>query len=105
MAGYVDLTSSGCVFLTELIILKPTKQYFKPLKKSFMKLLSHLSIIRGIGYLLVFILCVNCKKDFNSTDPSQLSPGSITQPDGGNIVASASIMSQTRTASRLITYW
>ncbi|HJS56337.1 MAG TPA: hypothetical protein VJ765_17415 [Chitinophagaceae bacterium] len=65
-----------------------------------MRLLSHLSIIRGIGYLLVFILCVNCKKDHSSTDPSQLSPEFISQPDGGNLAALASIMSQTRTASR-----
>ena len=39
-----------------------------------MKHFSHLSIIRGIGYLLVLTLCVNCKKDYNSTDPSQLPP-------------------------------
>ena len=58
-----------------------------------MKLLSHLSIIRGIGYLLVFILCVNCKKDFNSTDPSQLPSESISQSAPG------SVQSQTRTAN------
>src|SRR6187401_1605466 len=60
-----------------------------------MKLFSSLSIIRGIGYLLVFILCVNCKKDFNSTDPSQLPSELISQ------VASGSVLSQTRTASFL----
>ena len=65
-----------------------------------MKLLSHLSIIRGIGYLLVFILCVNCKKDYNSTDPSRLCPESISQSDGGNTAATGSILSQTRTASQ-----
>ena len=54
-----------------------------------MKLFSNLSIIRGIGYLLVFTLCVNCKKDYNSTDPSLLSHESITQSDGGNLVALA----------------
>ena len=64
-----------------------------------MKLLSNLSIIRGIGYLLVFILCVNCKKDYSSTDPSQLSPKSITQSDGGNLAATGPIQSQTRTAN------
>jgi len=64
-----------------------------------MKLLSNLSIIRGIGYLLVFTLCVNCKKDFNSTDPSQISPGSVSQEDGGNLAATGSILSQTRTAN------
>ena len=69
-------------------------------KRIFMKLLSHLSIIRGIGYLLVFILCVNCKKDYNSTDPSQISPGSVSQIDGGNLAAPGSFLSQTRTASR-----
>ena len=65
-----------------------------------MKLLSHLSIIRGIGYLLVFILYVNCKKDFNSTDPSQLSPESISQSGGENLTATG-LTSQTRTASFL----
>ena len=65
-----------------------------------MKLLSHLSIIRGIGYLLVFTLCVNCKKGYNSTDPSQISPGSVSQADGGNLAAPGSLLSQTRTASR-----
>ena len=62
-----------------------------------MKLLSALSIMRNIGYLLVFILCVNCKKDFNSTDPSQHSSESISQ-SGGNL-AGGSLLSQTRTAN------
>jgi len=65
-----------------------------------MKLFSNLSIIRGIGYLLVFILCVNCKKDFNSTDPSQLPPESISQAGGENVAASG-LISQTRTATFL----
>ena len=58
-----------------------------------MKLFSHLSIIRGIGYLLVLILCVNCKKDYDSTDPSQLAPESISQSAPG------SVLSQTRTGN------
>ena len=58
-----------------------------------MKPFSNLSIIRGIGYLLLLILCVNCKKDYNSTDPSQLSPESISQSAPG------SILSQARTAN------
>ena len=61
-----------------------------------MKLFSHLSIIRGIGYLLVFILCVNCKKDYNSTNPSQLPPESISESADANVIAS-----QTRTATFL----
>ena len=61
-----------------------------------MKLLSHLSIIRGIGYLLVFTLCVNCKKDYSSTNPSQYTPESISESAGINVVAS-----QTRTATFL----
>ena len=65
-----------------------------------MKLFSTLSIIRNIGYLFVFILCVNCRKDFDSTDPSQLSQESISQSVVGNTVASASTLSQTRTANR-----
>lgn len=60
-----------------------------------MKLLSHLSIIRGIGYLLVFILCVNCKKDYNSTNPSH-NPELISESAHANVVAS-----QTRTATFL----
>ena len=59
-----------------------------------MKLFSHLSIIRSIGYLLVFIVCVNCKKDYNSTNPSQISPGSVSQS-----AAAGAILSQTRTAN------
>src|SRR5688572_15488781 len=58
-----------------------------------MKLFSHLSVIRGIGYLLVFILCMSCKKDYNSTDPSQLSSEPISQ------AATGSLLSQTRTAN------
>ena len=65
-----------------------------------MKHLSNLSFIRGIGYLLVFTLCMNCKKDFNSTDPSQISPGSVSLADGGDLAALGSHLSQTRTASR-----
>jgi hypothetical protein len=62
-----------------------------------MKHFSNLSIIRGIGYFLVFILCVNCKKDFNSTDPSQLPPESISQSGGD----ASGFLSQTRTATLL----
>jgi hypothetical protein len=64
-----------------------------------MKPLSQLSILRGIGYLLVFTLCVNCRKDYDSTSPSPLSPGSISQTDGENTVATSSIQSQTRVAN------
>ena|SRR5688572_7427045 len=59
-----------------------------------MKLLSHLSITRGIGYLLVFILCVNCTKDYNPTKLSERVPGSISTSAGESMVAS-----QTRTAT------
>jgi hypothetical protein len=62
-----------------------------------MKLVSSLSILRNIGYLLVVILCVNCKKDFNSTDPSQPSSESISQSSGD--LAGGSLLSQTRTAN------
>ena len=71
----------------------------KPTKKTFMKLFSSLSIIRGIGYLLVFILCMSCKKDHNSTDPSQLPSESISQSGGGNVAAAGSILSQTSTGN------
>lgn len=63
-----------------------------------MKHFTHISIIRGIGYLLVFTVCVNCKKDYNSTDPSRLSAEPISQSDGGNL-AGSSIISQTKTAN------
>ena len=65
----------------------------------FMKLFSHLSIIRGIGYLLVFTLCVNCKKDHTSKDPSQLPSESISQPGSGTTAALGPIHSQTKTAN------
>lgn len=65
-----------------------------------MKLFSHLSIIRGIGYLLVFILCVNCKKDFNLTNPSQAPPEPILTTDK-NLAVSGSNLSQTGTATLL----
>jgi len=61
-----------------------------------MKHFSHLSIIRGIGYLLVFTLCVNCKKDYDSPNPSKLTSESILESSGENLVN----LSQTRTASR-----
>ena len=64
-----------------------------------MKPFSHLSVMRGAGFLLVFILCVNCKKDYHSTTPSQLSPGLISQQDGASIAAQGTILSQTRTAT------
>ena len=67
-------------------------------KKCFMKLFSHLSIIRGIGYLLVFILCVNCKKDYNSTNLSQALPSESTLMSSGvNLATSA--LSQTKTGN------
>ena len=57
-----------------------------------MQLFSHLSIIRGIGYLLVFILCVNCKKDYDSKDQSE--PISA-------LANEKVLLSQTRTATFL----
>jgi hypothetical protein len=65
-----------------------------------MKHFSNLSIIRGIGYFLVLILCVNCKKDINSTNPSQLSSESVSAPGGENLTATG-FESQTRTATFL----
>ena len=63
-----------------------------------MKLLSHLSIIRGIGYLLVFILCVNCKKDYDPTYPAQLSPSesNVASEIEGQTVSG---LSQTKTGN------
>jgi hypothetical protein len=57
-----------------------------------MKLFSHLSIIRGIGLLLVMTLCVNCKKDYNSNEQSE----SISVSANEKVV-----LSQTRTATFL----
>src|SRR5688572_14900085 len=66
-----------------------------------MKPFSYLSIIRGIGFLLVLALGVNCKKDNISGIPSQSpSPESIVTPGGENL-ATASLSSQTRTATFL----
>ena len=58
-----------------------------------MKLFSHLSVMRGIGYVLVLFLCVNCKKDFNSTQAS-------SEPVSASAEAIV-IASQTRTATFL----
>jgi len=74
---------------------------FNQFQKAFMKPFSHLSVMRGAGFLLVFILCVNCKKDYHSTTPSQISPGLISQQDGASIAAQGTILSQTRTATFL----
>jgi hypothetical protein len=63
-----------------------------------MKLFSNLSLTRGIGYLLVITLCVNCKKDNISTKPSQLpSSESILRPGGENLAVVG--LSQTKTGS------
>src|SRR5215207_4751465 len=64
-----------------------------------MKHFQPLSIIRGIGYLLVLTLFANCKKDFDSTNPSQHSE-SILQSADGNLAVYPSL-SQTRTATFL----
>ena len=65
-----------------------------------MKYLSYLSTMRLIGFLFVLVLFTNCKKDSITTSASQPSPESIPQSVGGNTVASASTISQTRTANR-----
>lgn len=62
-----------------------------------MKLLSHLSILRGIGFLLILTLCVNCRKDSHSTIQSK--PSALT-PIGENL-AEAGLSNQTRTATYL----
>lgn len=56
---------------------------------------SPLSIVRGIGYLLVFIVCVNCKKEYNST----VNP--LQQPPSESFLTSSGFLSQTRTATFL----
>lgn len=61
--------------------------------------LSHLFIMRVIGYLLVFTLIFSCKKDYNSVDPSQTTDGSILKSGSNN--SSLGIASQTRTATFL----
>jgi hypothetical protein len=61
-----------------------------------MKHFPHLTIIRGIGYLLVFILCVNCKKDYDAADPTPLTSESVSESTDANVFAS-----QTRTATFL----
>ncbi len=63
-----------------------------------MKLFSQLSVIRGIGYLLVLILCINCKKDYNSEDQSPLPSESNFESRGQDLVG---LLSQTRTAAYL----
>jgi hypothetical protein len=65
-----------------------------------MKPFSHLPTKYAIGYLFVCILCLNCKKESVSTNPSKLSPESVSQSVSANIVTSASAISQTRTANR-----
>jgi hypothetical protein len=66
-----------------------------------MKLFSPLSLTRGIGYILVITLCVNCKKDNLSTNPTQApSPESISAPGDENL-ATSGLSSQTRTATFL----
>jgi len=63
-----------------------------------MKPLSYLSIMRGIGFLLVLAIGVNCRKDNISAIPSQSpSPESILTPDGENLAILA--LSQTRTGN------
>lgn len=50
-------------------------------------------------FFLILSLCVNCKKDFNSTNPAQRSE-SILESGGANLAASG-LTSQTRTATFL----
>jgi hypothetical protein len=74
------------------------------MKKISMQPFSHLSIIRGLGYLLLLTLLVNCKKDFNAN--SSLSTKSMLQPNSSPSISSQSMetgvrLSQTRTATYL----
>lgn len=63
-----------------------------------MKLLSPLSILRGVGYLLVFTLCMNCQKESDSTIPPKPPTGSGLDL-AGDLPTPDAILSQTRTAS------
>lgn len=64
-----------------------------------MKRWSHLSIKRGMAYLLILTLCVNCKKEINTTDPLQPAPGPVSPAGDVNALTSGAIQSQTRTAN------
>lgn len=63
-----------------------------------MKHLMPLSILRGIGYLLLLILFMNCKKEFNSPNQSPSSE-SMLASTGNNLVALGTNLSQTATAT------
>jgi len=64
-----------------------------------MKLFSQLPIVPGIGYLLVICLFANCKKEYSPGNPSQRFSESISQFVDGNSIASATTLSQTKTAN------
>ena len=71
-------------------------------KKIIMQPFSHLSIIRGLGYLLLLTLLVNCKKDFNAN--SSQSTKSLLQPNSSPSISSHSmatglVLSQTKTSN------
>jgi hypothetical protein len=63
----------------------------------FMKKFSNLLITRAIGYLLVLISLVNCKKEYHSPD-SRLPSESISKSNDGGLVTAALAQSQTRIA-------
>ena len=64
-----------------------------------MKHFPHPRIIHLIGFLFVLVAVTSCKKESISTNPSQLSPESMPQSVGGNTVASAFTIFQTKTAT------
>lgn len=67
-----------------------------------MKQLSHLSLLRAMGFFLMLTLLVNCKKEVIPTNLSELpSPGLSEEPAGNNLNATAVTLSQTRTATYL----
>ena len=66
----------------------------------FMKLFSHLSIIRGIGFLFVLTVFVHCEKDYSSAKPSE-TPISTVEDEKFAASGQAQTLSQTKTATRL----
>jgi hypothetical protein len=63
-----------------------------------MKQFSHSSAIRGIGYLLVLSLLVNCKKDYQSTSRSETNMSS-SEPNASNLTTASLGLSPINTAT------
>lgn len=79
--------------------LKPTRKYFKQLKKHFMKYISIQPTMRGLAFLFFLAFSFSCQKGNDMPTPTAPETSSSMKSDANSLNLTTIVLSQTRTAN------